>query len=82
MAGVLQGSILGPILVNNFVNDLFLFPKTCNIANYADDNTLYTTGDCFEVIIEKPSADLISLQSWLHENYLILNSKKCYFISP
>ena len=50
----------GSSSLQNFINDLFLLPKSCNIANYADDNTLYATGDCFEVIIKKLYADLTS----------------------
>lgn len=45
LAGALQGSILGLFLFNIFVNGLFLLPKTFHIANYADDNALYTTRD-------------------------------------
>ena len=73
-AGVQQGSILVSFLFNIFFVDLFLFPKICNIANCTDYNILYATGDCFEVIIEKLSADLIS--NWNYENYMILNPKK------
>ena len=38
--GVPQGSILGPLLFNIFVNDLFLFVEKCTLYNYADDNSM------------------------------------------
>ena len=38
-----QGSILGPLLFNPFINDMFFFIEKTDIANYADDNTQYAT---------------------------------------
>ena len=35
-----QGSILGPLLFNIFINDLFLFIENCTLYNYADDNSM------------------------------------------
>ena len=43
--GVSQGLILGPLLFNIFLIDLFLLVLNSSFSKYADDNTLYTFRD-------------------------------------
>ena len=40
-----QGLILGPILFNIFINNVFMIIEQSDICNFADDNTLYSYGE-------------------------------------
>ena len=80
IAGVPQGSILGPLLFNIFLNDIFLFISKCQLCNYADDNTLYKSGKNMQKIKNDLEMDFMILHKWFHENHMVLNPDKCHYI--
>ena len=57
ITGAPQGSILGTLFFNIFVNDLFLSTDKSTLCNYADDNTLYTSGNDANAVINKLKQD-------------------------
>ncbi len=78
-SGVPQGSVLGPLIFNIFINDIVKDIKSSALL-YADDLKLYRRIICYQDCIELQS-DLDKISIWCKSNYLSLNLEKCYILS-
>ena len=78
--GVPQGSILGPLLFNIDICDLFLWDCKCHIASYADDNTPYTSDISLNLVLEKLESSTHDLFRWFKENHMKANPDKCHLL--
>ena len=74
--GIPQGSILGPILVNVFINDLLVFIKETDICNFADDTTLYACGKELDTISFKLEIETDRAMQWIKDNEMVANPSK------
>ena len=77
--GVPQGSVLGPLLFNIYLNDLLWFTD-CKICNFADDTMLFVCcKDKAEMKNKLEKNADIAIQ-WFKTNYFKLNTDKCKLI--
>ena len=74
--GVPQGSVLGPMLSNIFINDLFQHVKYTKRNAYADDHQIYSSNPD-PLALEKCICQEVNVANqWYKNNGMIVNKKK------
>ena len=79
--GVPQGFILGSLIFNVFICDLFLFKPNIDLISYTDDNTPLAMGGTSELEVINEIKDVAaSLNFWFRNNCMKVNPNKFHLL--
>lgn len=78
--GVPQGTVLGPILFNIYLNSLFSLPTEGILISFADDTAIFYTAESWEELMDKAQNDLKGIKNWFDTRLLTINFEKTKFV--
>ena len=80
LLGERQRSVLGPLLFNIYVNNLFFVTDKTSVCNYADDTTLFACDSDLHYLKSRLEHDSVLAIEWFECNYMKLNQDKCHLL--
>ena len=80
LQGVPQGSVLGPIHFNIYLNDLCYLTEMTQVCNFPDDTTFYVCDKGFNTLINRLEHYTALAVEWFENNFIKLNQDKCHFL--
>ena len=78
--GIPQGSLLGLLLFNIFINGILFLVNDTEVCNCADDTTIFECHSNVNKVQYKLEADASRLSKWYIDNHMKLKDAKCHFM--
>lgn len=79
--GIPQGTVLGPILFQIYINTIFTLNVPGEIVSYADDTELIVADVTWDEARNRAETALQQISYWLRSNLLTLNTDKTKFLT-
>lgn len=78
--GVPQGAIIGPLLFNIFINDIFTIFLNGKLSMYADDGMIIYSATNISELERQMQQDITKLFEWFTNNSLQMNLTKTHYM--
>ena len=80
LQGIPQGSVLGLLVFNIYLNDLFFLVNYTEVFNFADDTTFFAYNKDLGSLINRLEHDSFLAIEWFQNNYMKLNEDKYHLL--